>query len=202
MKIAITTLLLILLIRLIFRKLIDLPKYNGKSILSDSDFENLMPEAKFWEIMHLSKVASKGNYELQCHLLRENLETLPSAEIISFQRTFVSLMANSYSYKLWEAAYALNGGCSDDCFEYFRSWLIAQGRNKFYWTIKYPRMLFLIGVKELIENYEGIAYVASEAYKNKTGNELEYPADIKYPSPGTAFRESFLLYPELALLAW
>ena len=73
------------------------------------------------------------------------------------------------------------------------------GRNKFYWTNRYPRILFLVGVKEFIENYEGYAYCAYEAYQNRTGQELEYPRDIEYPNPGSAFRASILLYPELAL---
>jgi len=182
--------------------MIDLPRFKGKSIIADSNIENLMPEDKFWELVSNSKRNSKGNYYVQCQLLREQLEALPSKEIISFNRTFIAIMAGSYSFRLWEAAYALNGGCSDDCFEYFRSWLIAQGRNKFYWTIKYPRILFLVGVKEFIENYEGYAYCAYEAYQNRIGQELEYPRDIEYPNPGSAFRASILLYPELALLAW
>ncbi len=202
MKLAITILLTILLVRLIFRKLIDLPRYKGKSIIGDSSIENLMPEDKFWELVSASKMNSNGNYHVQCQLLREHLEALSSKEIISFNRTFIALMAGSYSFRLWEAAYALNGGCSDDCFEYFRSWLIAQGRNKFYWTNRYPRILFLVGVKEFIENYEGYAYCAYEAYQNRTGQELEYPRDIEYPNPGSAFRASILLYPELALFAW
>ena len=176
MKLAITILLTILLIRLIFRKLIDLPRYKGKSIIGDSSIENLMPEDKFWELVSASKMNSNGNYHDQCQLLREHLEALSSKEIISFNRTFIALMAGSYSFRLWEAAYALNGGCSDDCFEYFR--------------------------KEFIENYEGYAYCAYEAYQNRTGQELEYPRDIEYPNPGSAFRASILLYPELALLAW
>lgn len=202
MKFAFPTLLVIVLIRLLFRKLIDLPPYKGRSILSTSEQENLMPEQSFWKLIHSSNRESRGHYQLQCQLLREKLEHLPSNDIVAFQRTFTVLMAGSYSYRLWEAAYALNGGCSDDGFEYFRSWLIAQGRNKFYWTLKYPRILFLIGVKEVIENYEGIAYCAAEAYQNKTGSELPYPTDIKYPSPGTRFRGGFWLYPELTLLAW
>jgi hypothetical protein len=29
----------------------------------------------------------------------------------------------------WGAAYLANGGCSDDGFDYFRGWLIGQGRK-------------------------------------------------------------------------
>ena len=32
---------------------------------------------------------------------------------------------------LWDAAYLINGGCSDDGFDYFRGWLVDQGRETF-----------------------------------------------------------------------
>jgi len=203
-KIIITLFLAILFIRLVFRKIIDLPKYNGKSMVDGTELKDMMPEVKFWALIETARDTSKRNYGLQCQLLTKTLESLASKEIVEFDRTFSALMAKSYSYRLWEAAYALNGGCSDDGFEYFRSWLIAQGRNKFYWTIKFPRVLFLIGVKELIENYEGIAYCAYDAYQNRTGDSISRPTDIKYNDPGKFFNEAktFIHYPELVLLAW
>ena len=38
-------------------------------------------------------------------------------------------MDDSYRWDLWGAAYLANGGCSDDGFDYFRGWLIGQGRK-------------------------------------------------------------------------
>lgn len=199
-----TALILIVLIRLLFRKVIDLPAYSGKLLTDNSNINNLMPEDKFWNIIQETKISSNRHYQTQCQLLTEYLNNLSEEEIIQFDRTFSFLMAKSYSFKLWEPAYALNAGCSDDCFEYFRSWLIGQGKNAFYWTNKYPRVLFLVGVKELIENYEGIAYCASEAYQYKTGQDLPERQYIEYSDGGVMFKEgeAFLRFPELALLAW
>lgn len=203
-KLIITIFLAIILIRLIFRKIVDLPKYRGKLLVDNSEIIDLMPETKFWELIKTTRDNSNGNYNLQCRLLIEKLEKLTSKEVIEFDRTFVALMAKSYSFRLWEAAYALNGGCSDDCFEYFRSWLIAQGQNKFYWTMRYPRILFLIGVKEFMENYEGIAYCSMAAYQSKTGSDIPRHDDIKYSDAGKIFSDTgaFIHYPELVLLAW
>ena len=39
------------------------------------------------------------------------------------------LVARSYDWNLWGAAYLMKGGCSDDAFDYFRGWLVAQGRR-------------------------------------------------------------------------
>ncbi|MFL6076856.1 MAG: DUF4240 domain-containing protein [Mycobacteriales bacterium] len=38
-------------------------------------------------------------------------------------------MAESYQGDLWGAAYLINGGASDDGFDYFRGWLIARTRG-------------------------------------------------------------------------
>jgi hypothetical protein len=199
-----STIILLILLRLVCRKILDLPRYSGALFTKDSELGNLMPEDDFWTIIKTTRDLSNRNYQLQCQFLTDYLETLPSEEIIRFDRTFGVLMARSYSFRLWEPVYSLNGGCSDDAFEYFRSWLIGQGKNKFYWTLKYPRLLFLVGVKEVVERYEGLAYCSYVAYKNKTGKEIPKRDDIEYQDGGEMFKEgeAFLRYPELALLAW
>jgi hypothetical protein len=55
----------------------------------------------------------------------------PAEEIVAAQQVLWDLMAESYTNPLWAAAYVINGGCSDDGFDYFRGWLIAQGREVF-----------------------------------------------------------------------
>jgi len=204
LSILITVFAFIIVLRLIFRKVIDFPSYNGQLFSDSSEFKDLMPESYFWQVIQDVRIKSNKNYNVQCQLLVDTLATLPGEEIIRFDRTFATLMAKSYGFKLWEAAYALNGGCSDDCFQYFRTWLISQGKNKFYWTTKYPRLLFLFGVKEMVENYEGLSYCAYEAYQNKLGRELPNRNDILYGDEGRMFSEglAFIRYPELALLAW
>jgi hypothetical protein len=42
---------------------------------------------------------------------------------------------------LWGAAYLINGGCSDDGFDYFRRWLILQGHKVFQAAIANPDSL-------------------------------------------------------------
>lgn len=202
--IIVTIFVFIFLIRRLFRRVLDLPNYSGKIMTEGSSIENLMEEQMFWQIVSEAKSNSNNNFDTQCQLLTDYLTKLTGQEIIQFNRTFEFLMAKTYSFRLWEPVYSLNGGCSDDCFEYFRSWLIGQGKNKFYWTIKYPRLLFLIGVKELIQNYEGLSYCALEAYENKIGGLLPQSDDIKYPDPGKIFDNgtAFIKYPGLALLAW
>ena len=53
-------------------------------------------------------------------------------DIIEFAKIFNTLYANSYQSNLWAVAYIINGGCSDDGFDYFRGWLIVLYENTPY----------------------------------------------------------------------
>ena len=44
---------------------------------------------------------------------------LPAAEIEAFDRLLYEKIDAAYRWSLWGAAYVINGGCSDDGFEYF-----------------------------------------------------------------------------------
>lgn len=203
-KFFIIFLVVLIIVRLIIRKTVNFPNYKCVYLTDNSNFDNLMKEQEFWEIIEDSKIKSNNNYKLQCSILTQILSDLTPDEIIKFHRTFTVLMAKSYKSSLWEAAFALNGGCSDDCFEYFRTWLIGQGKNRFYKTLNSPRILFFIGVKEIFQNYEGLRYSSYDSYIQKTGKELPTLRDIKYDEIDDLFSEfgSFIRYPELALLAW
>jgi hypothetical protein len=50
-------------------------------------------------------------------------------------------MADSYHVDLSGAAYLINGRCSDDGVEYFRGWLIAQGRATYERVVADPDAL-------------------------------------------------------------
>lgn len=118
----------------------------------------------------------------------ELLARRSSQEITAAQQILWDLMADSYRNPLWAAAYVLNGGCSDDGFDYFRGWLIAQGRAVFERVVADPDALAeLPGVRaaaaEGIDfDCEEILSIAWNAHQVATG--LELPADaftIRYP---------------------
>src|SRR5689334_11637866 len=73
--------------------------------------------------------------------MEEWLESLPLAEVLSFDGHVDALHNASYSWRLWGAAYLINGGCSDDAFEYFRAWLISRGRDVYEAAIDDPNSL-------------------------------------------------------------
>ena len=157
-----------------------------------------MDENEFWKIIDQSR---KGNdYDAQIRLLKVLLTALNTEGIVRFDNTFHSLLAATYNYKLWGASYVINGGCSDDCFEYFREYLIANGKERFYATVNDPESCVTWIKSEDEENWEGLRYAAPEVYKAKTGKEIQVTYQPKYELKGNPFDEATVdkQYPKLA----
>jgi len=68
----------------------------------------------------------------------------------------------------------MNGGCSDDGFEYFRNWVISRGKEVYLKAKENPDSL--ISQKDNAEDdmfdFESFWYVSLEAFEQKTGEEL------------------------------
>src|SRR5947209_4151280 len=84
---------------------------------------------QFWQIISQSRQQTKGSPDNQTAALAIILRALSPAEIIEFKRDFTDCMDRAYHWDLWGAAYIIGGGCSDDSFIDFRSWLISMGRE-------------------------------------------------------------------------
>ena len=100
-----------------------------------------MNELEFWQVIERSLLAADGNAEAQLEALENELESLTSEQVLGFQRMFDHLFRVSYRAELWGVAFIVNGGASDDGFDYFRGWLIAQGREVFQATLARPDSL-------------------------------------------------------------
>lgn len=83
----------------------------------------MLSEEKFWEIIENSD---------QGRNLIELINALSDDELIGFRYWWDYFSHKLYRQDLWAAAYIVRGGCSDDSFEYFRNWLILQGRQAVY----------------------------------------------------------------------
>jgi hypothetical protein len=80
----------------------------------------------------------------------------------------------------------INGGCSDDGFDYFRGWLLTQGREAFERALVDPDSVRdLIEPGEEVED-EDMLGVASNAYKAVTGNYPKGPV-MKLPALGDSW---------------
>jgi hypothetical protein len=119
---------------------------------------------------------------------RQVLTALPAAEVGELNQPLHDLMAASYRVDLWGAAYQLNGGCSDDGFEYFRGWLLTQGREVFERVVADPDALAdLPAIRKAAEDdeldleCEDMLAVVADAFRALTGT-YDLPAtDGRYP---------------------
>jgi hypothetical protein len=176
-------------------------KEKAKALPAGSDSSaQLMKQDDFWKLIDKSRATANNNYQAQTGSLKKILLTLEAKEIEKFDNTFTALLAASYDWKLWGAAYVINGGCSDDCFDYFRQYLIGHGKDKFYQTLKDPERCVTWVKSEDEDNWEGLQYAAMDAYKEKTGNGLPKSYQPKFELKGKPFDEEtvFKQYPRLA----
>ena len=160
----------------------------------------LMDEDQFWKLIEKARVAANNNYQTQIVTLKSALLALEPKEIEKFDNTFTALLASTYDWKLWGAAYVINGGCSDDCFDYFRQYLIGQGKDRFYQTLKDPESCIDWIKSEGDDEWEGLQYSAMDAYKQKTGKDLPRSYMPKFELKGEEFDEETVhkKYPKLA----
>lgn len=159
-----------------------------------------MDDAQFWNLIEQSR---KGNpdCEKQAERLTRLLKKLPPEEIYDFDRHFARRRLEAYRWDLWAVAYIINGGCSDDGFEYFRCWLIGQGQKAFKAALSSPETIGDL-VEDDVEDIEceDILYAPNHAYEQITKTEMP-PTEINYPPDpaGERWEEEDLerLYPEL-----
>ncbi|MEU2871333.1 DUF4240 domain-containing protein [Streptomyces olivoreticuli] len=142
-----------------------------------------MDETEFWELIDATREAAEGDAEDQADLLVERLMQLDPDVVVDFARHFEARYNRSYLWDLWGAASVLLNGASDDAFDYFRCWLIGQGREVFEGGIHDPDHL-----AELLDDFddevdgdgEDLGYAADEAYEQLTGAETP---DLGLPAP-------------------
>ena len=93
---------------------------------------------EFWD--HIRATRRK---DLDAHQERlvKRLAKLPVDDILDFGHWWWIVWCEAYSWNLWGAAYIINGGCSDDGFDYFRNWLVLQGRDVFQAAVSNPDSL-------------------------------------------------------------
>ena len=141
-----------------------------------------MNEATFWTIMLETNKESGGEPPIQQELIEKKLNGLSPDEIIEFDNIYRELINKAYDWKLWAAAYIVNGGCSDDCFMDFRGWLIGQGEEIYTKALIDPDSLGDLDNLEEDMEWEGYGYLAFTVYERKTGKEMPINSEISHPS--------------------
>jgi hypothetical protein len=131
---------------------------------------------QFWAIIESSRRAVDlervdGNTRRQAEELRKLLSRLSPEEIVDFSAHFQDRMAAAFQWDLWGVAYIVAGGCSEDGFADFRSWLISMGRRVFENAVSNAESLIHVvdapGVEDVF--FEEFRYVPVRAYEALTG---------------------------------
>jgi len=167
-----------------------------------------MDTRQFWKLIEdaRTQVADAADGEAIAARAATLLSAFPREEIVAAEHVLQGLLAASL----------INGGSGDDGFEYFRGWLIVQGREVFERSVADPDSLAdlpVIGPPTLdrpsIECEETL-YIAMSAHRAATGAQL--PADaftIRYPEPDAGWDFDFddrtkmeRRLPRLTALCW
>ncbi|WP_221361866.1 DUF4240 domain-containing protein [Streptomyces beigongshangae] len=131
-----------------------------------------MDETEFWELVDATREAAEGDPEEQADLLVERLLRLDPEMVLDFARHFEARYNRACTWDLWGAARILLDGAGDDTFDYFRCWLIGQGRETYEGAVHDPDALAdLLGDfdDEIDGDAEELGYAADEAYEQLTG---------------------------------
>ncbi|HYF68949.1 MAG TPA: DUF4240 domain-containing protein [Ohtaekwangia sp.] len=170
----------------LFEKLFGRTKNSGQPYRNESDpiqlakTAEMLDEGLFWKIIDKS-LKSTSQDEQEQYIISE-IGKLTPKEMIGFRLRTDYFLYHTYNSEMWCAGYIMNGGCSDDSFEYFRCWVISRGRDTFYNTKANPDYL----IKEVVEGaefyeFESFWYVALEAFERKTGKNLyDYIDDDRF----------------------
>jgi hypothetical protein len=143
-----------------------------KDSLTIAVSSEMLDEDIFWSIIDLSLKENNSTEDQELFLIGE-VEKLTPKEMIGFRLRTDKLLYDSYTSDLWCAAYIMEGGCSDDGFEYFRCWLISRGKDTFYKALDNPDSLIdLVREGQELYEFEGFWYIAINAFKNVTEKEL------------------------------
>ena len=91
---------------------------------------------RFWALVGASREGldpadPEAAVEEQVAALRTVLTALSDRELLLFQERLNEQAARANDWSIWAAGYLAAGGMSDDAFDYFRLWLVLQGRTAF-----------------------------------------------------------------------
>jgi hypothetical protein len=138
---------------------------------------------EFWEHVHKSK---RKDPEAHAERLTKRLAKLKPEEIIDFEHWWNTLTREAYHWDLWGAAYLINGGCSDDGFTDFRTWLILRGRDVFQAAVANPDTLADLKVEQDEADCE--CYPALNAWFEATATAQD---DAGYRAWDAAYRAKY-----------
>lgn len=127
-----------------------------------------MDPMQFWQLIEEARARAASPCEVS-QVLVDVLAQYDERDIMLWDQIFWEYQRLSYKNKLWAAAYVINGGCSDDGFDYFRGWLTAQGKSVFLAALADPDSLVNVEVEADEAFDEDMLAAGYSAYFKKHG---------------------------------
>ncbi len=161
-----------------------------------------MNENQFWELIEAASKRARGDSGEFLDLVAGSVKGFGAEGVKQFDQHLGACMKRAYTWPLWGAAYIMCGGCSDDGFDYWRQWLISQGRAIWSAAVANPESLANADLRFGEEDdwqLEGLTYIAPEVYAELAKAELESAVTTVGDPTGTRWKEEDLdaLFPEL-----
>lgn len=122
----------------------------------------------FWDLLAQAKARCGQDLEASAEWIKGQLLALGPEQALNFDNIMHGYSSLAYKFGLWTAASIILDGCSDDSFNYFRNWLIAQGKDVYLAALKDPDSLADIPDHENCR-FMALPYVGDMAYERLRG---------------------------------
>jgi len=123
-----------------------------------------MNKERFWEILDNARQAT-GDWKSMFEPLMDSLSALDEQDIIKWGHIFDQYFVLADKEKLSVAIDIMHNGCSDSGYDYFRAWLIAQGKVVYYKALANPDSLASVkSVKQLAREVNASEYAPIRGY--------------------------------------
>lgn len=135
----------------------------------------MMNEDQFWAIVQKAVDEAGDDEDEYLEVVMHELSKLSLKEMVGFRLRTDKLLYDSYTSEMWCAGYLMNGGCSDDGFEYFRLWVISRGRKVYEAALANPdNLIDYIAEDAEVDffDFELFWYAAIDAFEEATEADL------------------------------
>ena len=168
-----------------------------------------MTETQFWH--YVTTTNPLANSDELATLLTDKLSPLDDGDLAAFDKMFGQKMRDSYTWRLWGAAFIIAGCNSEYAFAEFRCWLISRGQDIFEQALKKPDILASL---DIFKDEEGFAspyleeydLIAGQIFESRSEHELPYVPSGQNQPFGKRFKDTrkFLKtsYPNLFEKYW
>jgi hypothetical protein len=149
-------------------------------------------EDRWWSLIDRSRKDAEDPEEQADQLVELLAAELSESELVAFDKFVNERIRDAFRWDLWAVAYIMNGGCSDDGFDYFCGWLVGKGKKHYDAALANPEDAAK-GVSpddEPFEN-EGMWYAAAHAWGNKTGKSSDDFYQVAVPVTRSLIGEPF-----------